>query len=448
MPRQASGSFDVVTLEDGTRAFRLRFPADGKRQRVVLHERPGCECGCGGSWTERAARTELGNVARARPRRRLGAERAAAAASAAPVAPTFHEYASAWLRGKVAGVLGDKPIDANTESDYRWRLIRHLLPFFASHRVDAIDRELCLAFKAHKLQEAAELRAALAAGADLRDRRGRPARPLGPASIRKLIDTLAAILEEAVEDGLHRPQPGSRQAHAGARAEAAADVPRDGRARRAAARPPRSRSARPSSPCSADGSTARAIASPSLAATGMRPSAIAAELGLAKSTVTLPSHASSASPTPRRTPAAARSSRRSAAAASASASCATCASATPGCTTRRLALPDRRRQDRGRHPRGPDDARPRRRAAPSTCAGSRRPATRPAPTRTCSRTTAAAASTRQRVARSSTRRRRSPTERIEARGPPAAAERRRRTRCAAPTSRSRCSPTASTSSGS
>ena len=95
MPRQASGSFDTIKLEDGTRAFRLRFPAAGKRRRVVLHERPSCECGCGGSWTERAARTELGNtLARVRagvwepsapPPRRSGE----------PVAPTFHEYASA-----------------------------------------------------------------------------------------------------------------------------------------------------------------------------------------------------------------------------------------------------------------------------------------------------------------------------------------------------------------
>ena len=94
--------------------------------------------------------------------------------------PTFHEYASAWLQAKFDGTLGDKPIDANTEADYRWRLSRHLLPFFAAHRLDAIDRELCLAFKAHKLREAAELRAAIAAGAELRDRHGRRIVPLGP----------------------------------------------------------------------------------------------------------------------------------------------------------------------------------------------------------------------------------------------------------------------------
>ena len=76
-------------------------------------------------------------------------------------------------------MLGDRPIDANTQNDYRWRLSRHLLPFFGAYRLDEIDATLCLAFKAHKLREAAELRAAIAAGADLRDRRGRRQRPLG-----------------------------------------------------------------------------------------------------------------------------------------------------------------------------------------------------------------------------------------------------------------------------
>ena len=61
--------------------------------------------------------------------------------------------------------------------------------------------ELCLAFKAHKVREAADLRTAIAAGADLRDHRGRQIVPLGPSSIRKLIDTLAAILDDAIEDG-------------------------------------------------------------------------------------------------------------------------------------------------------------------------------------------------------------------------------------------------------
>ena len=85
------------------------------------------------------------------------------------VIPAFHTYASAWLESKIAGVLGDRPIDTNTENDYRWRLARHLLPFFGEYRLDEIDSTVCLAFKAHKLREAAELRAAIAAGAVLRD---------------------------------------------------------------------------------------------------------------------------------------------------------------------------------------------------------------------------------------------------------------------------------------
>src|SRR4051812_46830475 len=105
MPRQPSGSIEVVVLDDGTRAYRLRFPAHAQRQREVLHERPGCECGCGGGWTERAARTELGNML-ARVRAGVCEPHVPPAPPVAPhKMPTFHEYASAWLTAKVQGVL-------------------------------------------------------------------------------------------------------------------------------------------------------------------------------------------------------------------------------------------------------------------------------------------------------------------------------------------------------
>src|SRR5215218_991510 len=113
MPPEPTGQFAVEVLADGTRAFRLRFRADGARQRVVLHERPGCECGCGGGWDERAARAELGNVlARVRAGVWLPREPPAPPEPALDSAmPTFHAYASAWLTAKREGVLGDKPID-------------------------------------------------------------------------------------------------------------------------------------------------------------------------------------------------------------------------------------------------------------------------------------------------------------------------------------------------
>jgi integrase len=62
------------------------------------------------------------------------------------------------------------------------------------------------------VREATELREALAAGADIRDHRGRGRIPLCASSIRSLIATLAAILDEAVEDELidRNPARGKR----------------------------------------------------------------------------------------------------------------------------------------------------------------------------------------------------------------------------------------------
>ena len=108
----------------------------------------------------------------------------------------------------------------------------------------------------------AELRAALAAGADLRDPRGRRVRPLGPAPIRKLIDTLATVLDEAVEDGLLDRDPA--------------------RGKRMRVRVPKPRRTF----LEMDGRHATRDRVAVLAACGMRASGIAAELGLAKSTVT------------------------------------------------------------------------------------------------------------------------------------------------------------------
>ena len=202
MAEGGGGIVEVRELADGTRAFRLRFMVGGRRELLTLHERGGCECGCGGGWSEPAARNELGNVL---ARVRAGVwqpSRAPAATRPKTGRLTFHEYASDWLQAKADGVLGEKPIDTSSYADYRWRLSCHLLPFFGPYPLARIDRALCLRFKAEKLREAQELREAIAGGAVIRDKRGRRRVPLSPASIRKLIDTLAAVLEDAIEDEL------------------------------------------------------------------------------------------------------------------------------------------------------------------------------------------------------------------------------------------------------
>ncbi len=114
--------------------------------------------------------------------------------------PLFDDYIEYWLTAKFDGVLGEKPLRTNTRRDYRWRA-GHLKRFFGRYRLDEIDGDLCLEFKAHKLREARELREALQAGTDLRDARNRRVVPLGAASLKKLLTMLTAVLGDAIEDG-------------------------------------------------------------------------------------------------------------------------------------------------------------------------------------------------------------------------------------------------------
>jgi integrase len=287
MPREATGSFETRPLADGTRAFHLRVRINGKRQPIVLHERPGCSCGCGGGWDEPSARTELGNIL---ARVRAGVwERPAPPATIAGGAeddvPLYSEYADWWLQAKVDGVIGEKPISRNTAIGYEWRL-RYSQRFFDGVSIDEIDRRLCLDFKAYLLAEAREQREALEAGADLRDTTGRKVVPLSLTSIKMILDAFASVLDEAMEDEHREDNPArSKRMHI--------RVPKPKRtflemdelaALLDAADEEDVGLPDPADIDTTPGSSADRVAR--LAAGGRRPQQIAAELQLAKSTVT------------------------------------------------------------------------------------------------------------------------------------------------------------------
>jgi hypothetical protein len=107
-----------------------------------------------------------------------------------------------WLQAKTDGLFGE--IAPATAADYRSCIERHLLPIFGDCALEEIDRARCLRLKARLLSDARELREALTAGREMRDERRRP---LGPASARKVLTALGAILDDAVEDDLIESNP-------------------------------------------------------------------------------------------------------------------------------------------------------------------------------------------------------------------------------------------------
>jgi integrase len=209
MPRPATGTMEPRTLADGSRAFRIRVRINGQREPIVLHERHGCTCGCGGGWDEPSARTEMGNILariRAGVWERPEPPPTLVATAAGGEVPTYDEYAGWFLQAKVDGVIGEKPIAPNTRKKDKWRL-GYSRRFFAGIPVDEINENLALEFKADLLAEAREQQEAIAAGANLRDQNGRKVVPLGLTSIKMILDSFASILDEAIEDKHREDNP-------------------------------------------------------------------------------------------------------------------------------------------------------------------------------------------------------------------------------------------------
>ncbi len=167
MARQATGAVVEHVGADGRVYRSLRFTAYGKRRRVSL-----------GQVDEDTAQRKL----------RIALDQVADGTWKPPVEPlpepegmpTFHEFAEQWW------LRNEKQLRPSTQTDYRWRLEKHLLPYFAAMPLDRISFDSVERYIAVKLAEE---------------------KPLSARSINMQLTLLAAILEGAVERELISRNP-------------------------------------------------------------------------------------------------------------------------------------------------------------------------------------------------------------------------------------------------
>jgi integrase len=169
MPRPASGQV-ILDTRRRSPTFGVRFRAYGRREFVRLGTADE-------GWTRAKAQTELQNIL-ADVRRGIWQPPVAEVLQEPRAMPTFHEFASEWFeRQKVEGGGRGNGLAPKGQEDLQWRLSNHLLPVFASRRLDQITVEDVDRYRLGKVREG----------------------KLGVTSINKTLTTLAAILEAAVE---------------------------------------------------------------------------------------------------------------------------------------------------------------------------------------------------------------------------------------------------------
>jgi integrase len=189
MARQSTGQVLERRGKRG-RTFALRFRAYGERRYVTTT-----------AASHEEAKTELANVL-ADVRRGTWRPPVTHEPEAPKEEPTFHEFASEWLAGRELEGLADKTI-----TDLRWSLELHLLPYFASYRLDEITPQPVDRYKVEKARERQAIEAARAE-AEARGERFRE-RGLSNGSINHTLSDLAQVLEAARDYGWITENPAS-----------------------------------------------------------------------------------------------------------------------------------------------------------------------------------------------------------------------------------------------
>ncbi len=182
-PRRAKLKED--RLGDGSVVFWADVTvAVGDRRHVTLgHSREGTDRACAlRKLRHEELKIAAGQWVDPRPAEPTGAE------------ITFQRYASDWFAAKC------REVEKRTVDDLRWRLTKHLIPFFGDYRLGEINKQLVKKFREFKLAERDALAERISAGHRPRDERGQPLKPLSNTSINKLLGTTSAIFDEAVEE--------------------------------------------------------------------------------------------------------------------------------------------------------------------------------------------------------------------------------------------------------
>lgn len=179
MARQSTGG--VVERETTRgRSYAIRFRVGGERvYQLVGYSQDGV----GREDAERELRYALEQA-------RRGEWKPPAEIAPPRSMPTFHEFASEWYTRREHGGLRPRTLE-----HLRWCLTDHLLPTFRAVPLDRIDAEAIDAFTARKRRAV----------------RGRPG--LSATSVNRLVQVLAAVLEDAVEYDLivRNPAAGKRR---------------------------------------------------------------------------------------------------------------------------------------------------------------------------------------------------------------------------------------------
>jgi integrase len=188
---RATGQVLSYARKGGLTSWYLRVRAYGARHRVNL----GTELD---GWTEARARIELQNVL---AKIQVGIWEPPTPQSTVPKDPTFHEFASSWLKRRKPSF---KP---RTHEHYAYLLTHHLLPRFARLRLSQIDYTAIDSYIEAKQLESEEVREATRRGVALRNASGSRKRPLSHSTINATLELLSGILDEAVRRKLLATNP-------------------------------------------------------------------------------------------------------------------------------------------------------------------------------------------------------------------------------------------------